>query len=95
MTPEEVERIAALARLQLTPDELAGLTRDLGRILEHVGRLQSLPTEDVEATFWVEAEARPLRADEVRPGLSREEALANAPAVEDGMFRVPRMGEEG
>src|SRR5690349_18990632 len=77
--PEEVREIATLSRLQLTDQEVADLTSDLDSILGHVAELGALDTSDVEPMTHAVPFDCPLRPDEVRPSLSLEEALANAP----------------
>lgn len=92
LTIADVERIAALAHLELTAAEKALFTRQLAGILEYAQQLQALDTTGVPATSHVNVE-RAERADEPRPSLPVEEALANAPdaAPEAGLFRVPRV----
>lgn len=89
----DVGRAAHLARLHLSDDELRRFAADLGRILAYVRQLQELDVEGVEPT----AHARPIsnvfRDDAVAPGLSREAAMANAPAARGGLFIVPRILE--
>jgi len=87
----EVEHVAALARLDLTDDELDRFTRELGSILEHVEELSGLTLDGVEPTAHPLPLVNVLRPDEVRPSLERGEVLAAAPAVEDNRFRVPRI----
>ena len=83
--------MARLARLALDDDELDGFTRELGEILEHVQELEALSLDDVEPTAHPLPLANVVRRDEVRPTLPRDEVLAQAPEVEDGRFRVPRI----
>jgi len=87
----EVEHVAALARLDLTDDELDRFTRELGSILEHVEELSGLALDGVEPTAHPLPLVNVLRPDEVSPSLERAEVLAAAPAVEDHRFRVPRI----
>ncbi len=75
------------------PDE-AYYAEQLSGILEHIDRLQQLDTEHIPPTAQVVEIASRLREDEPRPSLSQEEALANAPAAVNGMFRVPSIQEE-
>ena len=89
----DVEKIAELARLRLQPDEAERLGDELGAILDYVAQLQELDTKDVQPTAHFEAKGTPLREDEPRPGLSVEDALANAPDKEGRTFRVPRIIE--
>ncbi len=91
ITREDVEHVARLARLALTPQEVEQLTGELGVILEHAGDVAALDLGDVEPTAHPLPLVNVLRADEVRPTLDRDEVLAAAPEAEDGRFRVPRI----
>ncbi len=93
LTLDEVRRIAALARLRLSPEEEQTFEGQLSAILDHVAQLSELDVSGVEPMTHALAEGVPLRADEVRPGLSPDEALANAPAREETFFVVPRIIE--
>jgi aspartyl-tRNA(Asn)/glutamyl-tRNA(Gln) amidotransferase subunit C len=87
-----VQRIAELARLALTDDELDLFTRQLGDILTYVEQIRALDTSGVAPTSQVLN--RPVeREDEPRPTLSRADLLRNAPdaALEAGLFKVPRV----
>lgn len=92
LTVADVERIAALAHLELTAEEKALFTRQLADILAYAEQVQAVDTSGVPATAHVLAE-RTERDDEPRAPLPRDEALANAPdaAREAGLFRVPRV----
>jgi aspartyl-tRNA(Asn)/glutamyl-tRNA(Gln) amidotransferase subunit C len=87
----DVEHVATLARLALAEDEIEQFTEQLGVILEHAEDVASLELEGVEPTAHPLPLSNVLRLDEVRPCLDREEVLAQAPAAEDGRFRVPRI----
>jgi aspartyl-tRNA(Asn)/glutamyl-tRNA(Gln) amidotransferase subunit C len=89
----EVRRVAKLARIYVSEDDVAQWTRDLGRILEYVRQLNELNVEGVEPTAHAIPVANVLRCDDPAPGLSREEALSNAPAARDGLFIVPKIIE--
>ena len=91
ITRADVEHVAQLARLALTEAELVALTGELAAILEHAAQVSALDTEGVEPTAHPLPVVNVARPDEVRPGVDRDEVLANAPAVEDGRFRVPRI----
>ncbi len=67
---------------------------ELSDILEHAGRIQALDLDGVEPTSHPVRLLNVARPDEVRPSLSQEEALACAPAAENGRFKVPRIIEE-
>jgi aspartyl-tRNA(Asn)/glutamyl-tRNA(Gln) amidotransferase subunit C len=92
LTIADVERIAALAHLELTDEEKHLFTKQLADILSYAEQLQAVDTTGVGATAHVNAAQRD-RADEPRPSLTVEDALANAPdaAREAGLFRVPRV----
>lgn len=87
----EIERIAKLARIGLTPDEAAAMAVELGRIVGFVEQLQGVDVDDVAPTDQVTGLVDVWREDEVRPGLSREALLANAPAQENGYIVVKRV----
>jgi aspartyl-tRNA(Asn)/glutamyl-tRNA(Gln) amidotransferase subunit C len=94
ITRGDVEHVAQLARLALTEDEIEALTGELGVILEYAAEVSALEIDDVAPTAHPLPLVNVLRADEVRGVLDREEVLGQAPAAEDGRFRVPRiMGE--
>ena len=91
----DVAHLARLARLSLTDEELDHFGDQLGGILAAVSRIGDLDTADVPPTSHALAITNVAREDVVRPGLTQDEALAAAPAAEDGRFRVPRiLGEE-
>ena len=94
LTPEDVDHVAALARLGITPDERARFAGQLSGILEHFRALQALDTEDISPTAQVLDVRNVMRADVARPSLTQAEALANAPRAEDGFFRVQAVLEE-
>lgn len=93
ITLDEVQRVAALARLQLTADEIEHLATDLGRLLEHFARVQALDTTGVEPTAHVDDFGARLRDDAVTNPPAGDALLANAPAREGRLFRVPRIIE--
>lgn len=82
-----------LARLDLSAAERERAAGELSQILDHFEQLKELDTEGVEPTSHVMPVVNVLRADEPRPGLSREAALQNAPEAAGGMFQVPRVVE--
>jgi len=94
ITAREVEQVARLARLALTAAEQEQLTAELDAILAYVETLNRLDTSAVEATTTVIPMASVMREDAVRPSLSQDEALANAPDRADAFFRVPRIIED-
>jgi aspartyl-tRNA(Asn)/glutamyl-tRNA(Gln) amidotransferase subunit C len=86
---DQVLHVARLARLRLSEDEVETMAAELSGILGHVDRIGKLDLEGVEPTTHVVALENVLRADDPRPSLPREAALANAPEPQDGAFRVP------
>jgi aspartyl-tRNA(Asn)/glutamyl-tRNA(Gln) amidotransferase subunit C len=90
----DVDHVARLARLALTPEEKERFGRQLALILEHAAKVGEVAAEDIPPTSHPVPRANVYRPDEIRPGLSHEEALANAPEAEDGRFRVPKIVEE-
>ena len=89
LTLEDVEKVALLARLQFTDDELSLMTDHLVQIVEYVEQLDQLDTKDVEPLAHT-LEINNVLADDVpQASLSREEALRNAPQHDDECFRVP------
>jgi aspartyl-tRNA(Asn)/glutamyl-tRNA(Gln) amidotransferase subunit C len=91
LTPEIVQEIAALARLELTPAEKDLFTKQLNDILLYVAKLNELDTTDVPPMTHVLDLANVFRADAVAPGLSPAEALANAPQAQRQAFVVPKI----
>jgi aspartyl-tRNA(Asn)/glutamyl-tRNA(Gln) amidotransferase subunit C len=91
ITREDVEHVARLARLALTPAEVDALTQELGVILDYAAQVDALDTDGVPPTAHPLPLVNVLRPDEVRPGVDRSEVLAEAPATEADRFRVPRI----
>jgi aspartyl-tRNA(Asn)/glutamyl-tRNA(Gln) amidotransferase subunit C len=94
LSKDEVRHVAMLARLGLEPGDEVYYAEQLSGILDHIDRLQQLDTEAIPPTAQVVQVASRLREDEPRPSLTKDEALANAPAAVNGMFRVPSIQEE-
>jgi aspartyl-tRNA(Asn)/glutamyl-tRNA(Gln) amidotransferase subunit C len=86
ITTADVEQIARLACIELDEDDLQAFTIQFNAILEYFEEL-----EGIEAELTEQEELNVLREDEITPSLTQEEALANAPRVESGYFRGPRI----
>ena len=86
---EQVEHIAQLAHLSLTAQEKQRYREQLSAILDYAERLQELDTDSIPPTASVLPVDSVMREDQVRPSMSRDDLLSNAPAAEEGMFRVP------
>jgi aspartyl-tRNA(Asn)/glutamyl-tRNA(Gln) amidotransferase subunit C len=96
ISEEQVRRVAELANLALTAEEVTRMARDLSGILEHVDKLNELDTNNVEPMSQVLFEAEEtatLREDRERPTLGNHDALANAPLAGSGYFKVPKVIE--
>ena len=85
---DEVRKVALLARLRLDESELEQMRQQLSDILEYMQVLQQVDVTDVPVTAQVTDVVNVVRPDEVRPSLPVDEVLANAPASEDGYFKV-------
>ncbi len=95
ITPADVGRLAELARIALTPEELDQLAPQLEVILESVARVTEVAGAEVPPTSHALPLTNVFRADEVVESLPVADALAAAPAAEDDRFRVPRiLGEQ-
>jgi len=95
ITREDVEHVAHLARLHLTDEEIDRMQTQLSNILDAIETLQQVDTSQVGPTASVIQLENVMRDDEVRPGLTRDAALANAPLRDDPFLRVPTVLQEG
>jgi aspartyl-tRNA(Asn)/glutamyl-tRNA(Gln) amidotransferase subunit C len=91
ISPEDVERVARLARIRLDEAERTAMARDLEAVLVHVETLAEVETADVAPTSHVLPLPTPLREDEPEGSLDPEVALANAPSRSGTAFAVPRV----
>lgn len=91
ITRADVEHVARLARLALSDDEIERLTTELAVTLEHVNDIAALDLDGIEPTAHPLPLSNVVRPDVVTPTLDRAEVLAQAPAAQDGRFRVPRI----
>ena len=91
ITADDVARLGALARIQLTEQECAELAPELSVILESVQRVSEVATPDVPLSTHAVPMSNVFRDDVVREPLSNEAALAGAPDAEEGRFRVPQI----
>lgn len=95
ITQEQVRHVAKLSRLKLSEEEISQFTRQLGRVLEYVAKLQELDVEGVEPMAHPTQLTNRLREDVPAEPLPVEVALANAPDKEPPFFKVPRVLGEG
>ena len=91
ITVSEVEHVASLARLTFDSHEVEEFTNQLNDILEFVGKLEAVDTSHIKPTTRAIELLNVFREDEVRPSLSVEDAISNAPEAEEGAFVVPRI----
>ena len=89
ISAEVVVKVSRLARLDVTPDEVQRITTQMAGMLEHFADIDALDLSDIEPMTQPYPLSNVFREDVVITGLDREEVLANAPAAEDGRFRVP------
>ena len=92
LSRDDVLKLAALSKLRLSDDEVESLSRELSQILNYVEILDKEDVSGVEPTYQVSGLKNVSRPDEVQDyGYSVEELLKNAPAVQDGQFKVKRV----
>jgi aspartyl-tRNA(Asn)/glutamyl-tRNA(Gln) amidotransferase subunit C len=91
VTIRDVEHVASLAKLSFTEGEKQKLVSELNEILRYVEQLNALDTKNIEPLSHVIEPGSAFREDVLRPGLDREEALANAPARNEKFFKVPKV----
>jgi aspartyl-tRNA(Asn)/glutamyl-tRNA(Gln) amidotransferase subunit C len=95
LSRDEVAKLAGLARIEMTEEELVNLSSQFGMILDAVARVQEVNLDGVKATSHPQPIENIARPDVVLPSLTPSEALSGAPAQEDQRFRVPQiLGEE-
>ncbi len=92
-TPQEVQHIAKLARLELTDEQQDLYREQLSAILDYIEKLRTLDTVDVPPTAGGGLTQMVLRPDESRPSLPTQTLLANAPQTEDDQFKIPPVFE--
>jgi aspartyl-tRNA(Asn)/glutamyl-tRNA(Gln) amidotransferase subunit C len=91
VTIKDVEHIAELARLEFSGEELENFTHQLNEILKYVEKLNELDTENIEPLSHPIEGNNAFREDELKPSVSREEELKNAPDSDNEFFKVPKV----
>ena len=91
LSRDDVAKLAGLARIEMTEDELVNLSSQFGMILDAVARVQEVNLEGLKATSHPQPLENVVRPDVVVPSLTPEEALSGAPAQEEQRFRVPQI----
>ena len=94
LKPEDVIKVAQLAKLKLSEEEVELFSKQLPQIVKFVEKLSELNTEDVKPFYELIERTTPMREDLPENGLSQEEAIKNAPESENGFFVVPRVVEK-
>jgi aspartyl-tRNA(Asn)/glutamyl-tRNA(Gln) amidotransferase subunit C len=89
LTAAEVEKVALLARLVLTPEELVSMTAELGQIVNYVDQLAEVDTDGVEPMVHAVELHNVTKDDTIAASLRRDDALANAPKHNDEGYLVP------
>ena len=93
LSREEVQRVAVLARLRLTPEEQSSLTDELDRILGYIDKLNQLDTADVDLFSHAANITNTLREDRMTNRPNADALLANAPDRDGTFFKVPKIIE--
>jgi len=93
LSREDVQKVAGLARLRMTDQQLDHLAPQLNNILGFIEQLSEVNTDDVRPLANVARSTLPLRADAVNDGDCRDAVLANAPESEEGFYAVPKVVE--
>lgn len=91
ITKKDVEYIGELARLKLNESEIETYAKDMNKILEYIGKLNELDTENVEPLSHPIDYENIMREDELKPSIDREKALKNSPKADEQYFKVPKV----
>ena len=86
-----VEKVASLARLDLSDSDKDAMTHDMAAIIGYVEQLSAVDTDGVEPTAYLVPEHDPMRDDLLYPSVPKDEALVNGPKVKNGFFAVPKV----
>lgn len=91
VTKKDVEKIAELARLKFSEQELESFTHQMNEILSYMDKLNELDTENVKPLSHPVEQTNVFREDELKSSITTEEALKNAPAKDEHQFKVPKV----
>lgn len=91
LSPETIDKIAHLARLEVHVDEKQGLLDDMSKILTFMDKLNEVDTSGIEPLIYMNDEINVLREDEINQEISRDMALKNAPKEDGKFFRVAKV----
>jgi len=93
LTPDQLQRIALLARIDVSPEEAQGVTERLNRVLGLIDQLQAVDTQGIEPMSHALDVVQRLRPDAVTETDRRDDYQQGAPAVEQGLYLVPKVIE--
>ena len=91
ITDETIDHIAHLARLRFEGEAKVAIRQDLDKIINFMGKLSEIPTDDVEPLIFMSDEVNVLRDDEAEVTLTQVQALKNAPKKDSDYFRIPKV----
>lgn len=91
LSPDEVEHVAQLARIEINKQEKEKYTEDLSAIIDYVTELENAPTQNIESISQISGLSNIARTDEIVPSLSNEKVLLNAPEKQDGFIKVKKV----
>ncbi|TAL61226.1 MAG: Asp-tRNA(Asn)/Glu-tRNA(Gln) amidotransferase subunit GatC [Bacteroidetes bacterium] len=94
ITPDTVDKLATLSRLEFDGKEREEIMSDLNRMLDFVGKLNELNTTGVEPLIYMADEKNVLRNDEAKTDITQKQALSNAPKKDSDYFKVPKVVEK-
>ncbi|KAA3607055.1 MAG: Asp-tRNA(Asn)/Glu-tRNA(Gln) amidotransferase subunit GatC [Calditrichaeota bacterium] len=95
ISKEEILKVAQLAKLEFSEEELKTFDKDLNKILGYIEQLEEVDTSGVETLDSINPTENVLRKDENIPSLTKEQSLQNAPEKQNGFFKVPKVVQEG
>ena len=95
ITPEDVRHVARLSRLILSDEQVATFAGQLEDVMDHIDKLKAIDVEGVEPMVHAHEQTNVLRDDVEQPGISVDQALANAPQRDEMFFKVPKIIGEG
>lgn len=91
LSPQEVDKLAHLARLEFSAEEKKNILEDMDKILGFVDKIEELDLEGVEPLIYMSEEFNVMREDEVTSTTTKDEALKNAPKRDTDYFLVPKV----
>lgn len=93
ITPQKIDYLANLSRIEMSSEEKILFAEQLGEILGYLDKLNQIPTDNITARFYLQNITNRLREDKVEDSLKIEEVLKNAPEKENNFFKTPKIIE--